>query len=195
VTQQDQYDSIIAEAASRYGVPFGLIKGTILIESSFNPRAYRAEPARSSLPPTSDFPNGGDASYGLMQLLSRTARGLGFTGALLELYDPETNIDLGTQLLAQNLRMTGGSVADTVSAYNGGFRPSLGYGEVGASGQYANQSYVDRVLAAMRAFGGEVEGMASSAVPFRPRPRPVAPAPAASRMKRLLARLWLWWHA
>ena len=49
----------------------------------------------------------GDASYGLMQLLMSTARGLGYTGDANGLYDAATNIDLGTRLLSDLRRRYG----------------------------------------------------------------------------------------
>src|SRR5258707_5310043 len=57
------------------------------IESSFNPTAFRQEPS-------------GVASYGLMQVLDVTARGLGFTGTLDDLYDPATGILWGATYAA-----------------------------------------------------------------------------------------------
>jgi soluble lytic murein transglycosylase-like protein len=60
-----------------------LVMGVMQAESSFNPRAYRAEPQIN------------DASYGLMQVLYSTAKDRGFSGAPEGLYDPATNIALG----------------------------------------------------------------------------------------------------
>jgi hypothetical protein len=144
---QDAYDAAIQLSVSRYGggVTVPMVKAIIATESGFNPQAYRTESPRASLPPTPDFPDGGDASFGLMQLLSRTARGLGFRGTLDGLFNPTTNIDLGVKLMADNLRRSFGVVADSVSAYNGGFRPTMGYGTP-LGGAYANQTYVNSVL-------------------------------------------------
>lgn len=144
--RQDDYDDVIRAASIRYGVTVPLIKAVIAKESAFNRLAIRAEAPRPSLPPTPDFPAGGDASYGLMQVLVRTARSLGYTGTKEGLWDAETNVMLGTRLLRDNMRRAGASLADSVSAYNGGFRPSLGFGEPLASGQYGNQAYVDAVM-------------------------------------------------
>jgi len=144
---QDSYDAAIQLAVSRYGggVTVPMVKAVIATESGFNSQAYRREAASASLPPTPDFPQGGDASYGLMQLLVRTARGLGYNGTMDGLFNPTTNIDLGVKLMANNLRRSNGSVADSVSAYNGGFRPTLGYGKP-LGGTYANQTYVNSVM-------------------------------------------------
>jgi soluble lytic murein transglycosylase-like protein len=150
--REHDFDGAIGAASQASGVPVALLKAVIGAESAFNPTAYRAEAPRASLPPTADFPMGGDASFGLMQLLSRTARGLGYAGPLDGLYDPETNVRLGAQLLAQGLDR--GSVSDSVSAYNGGWRPTLGFGSPMADGTYGNQGYVNKVLSYLSYFQG-----------------------------------------
>lgn len=103
------YDDLIYDAALRYAVPFDWIKAIIGTESSFNPWAIREEPKI------------GDASRGLMQILLRTARGLGYTGEPEGLFDPALNIDLGTRLLRQLIdRYGSGSFERIYSAYNSG---------------------------------------------------------------------------
>jgi soluble lytic murein transglycosylase-like protein len=104
----DQYNLLISIASKKYAVPSAWIKAVIATESSFNPNAYREEPKIN------------DASRGLMQILLRTARGLGFTGVPVQLFEPDINIDLGTKLLAE-LRTRCGTNFDRVySAYNSG---------------------------------------------------------------------------
>lgn len=102
------YDDIIAKYANVYNVPEPWIRAFIQTESSFNPMAYRAEPQIN------------DASYGLMQLLYKTAVGLGFTGAPESLYDPDTNINLGVKLMAQLRARYGDDIQAVYSAYNSG---------------------------------------------------------------------------
>lgn len=100
---------------------FALVKGLIAAESSFNPSATRGEPHL------------GDASIGLMQVLYSTAKGLGFPGPtgdvtkLTGLYAPATNTYYGARLL-RKLLLQAGNEAGAISAYNGGYRPSLGFG-------------------------------------------------------------------
>jgi soluble lytic murein transglycosylase-like protein len=108
----NEFDDFIEDAGNRWGVPDSWIRAVIDVESSWNPGAYRAEPRI------------GDASYGLMQLLSRTARALGFTGNNQELFDPATNIDLGTKLLGQLRDNYGDDFRRVYSAYNSG-KPDL----------------------------------------------------------------------
>jgi len=101
-----QFDPLIAKYSVVYGVPFAWIKAIMGTESSFDPRAFRAEPQIN------------DASRGLMQVLLRTARSLGFTGDPEELFDPERSIQLGAKLIADNGFMD--SFERTYSAYNSG---------------------------------------------------------------------------
>jgi soluble lytic murein transglycosylase-like protein len=103
------YDAIVAEASQRYQVPVSWINAVIETESSWNPNAYRYESKIK------------DASYGLMQLLGRTAIGLGFKGDVYkDLYDPAVNIDLGTRDLAQLRNIHGDDFRRVYSAYNSG---------------------------------------------------------------------------
>lgn len=155
-----RFDGLIETAhRSRPTVPVPVIQAVIATESSFRPDAYREEP-------------GGDGSIGLMQLRLSTARGLGYTGTKERLFDPAINIAYGVKLLAeieQRIRDATGRAQDwpaVVSAYNGGFRPSLGFGArvsepvtvciarhpsgdcertyTAKPGQFGNQLHVDR---------------------------------------------------
>ena len=106
------YDAIIHAQAVEFDVPVAWIKAVIQTESSWNPKAYRAEPQIN------------DASYGLMQLLYRTARGLGYDGTPEGLYDPAINIALGAKLLGDLRVRYGDDFRRVYSAYNSG-RPDL----------------------------------------------------------------------
>lgn len=138
---ENDYDLIVAEAANAWDVDPALVKALIGAESEFNPRAYRAEPQIA------------DASYGLMQLLYGTARTMGFTGATTQLYDPVTNVRLGTRFIAEKIRTAasrGFGVDSAISAYNAGFstvRVGDGKRVTNAPGSpFINQTYVNRVL-------------------------------------------------
>lgn len=106
------FDDIVRANAVTWNVPESWIKAWIQTESSGRPNAYRAEPKI------------GDASYGLMQLLTQTARGLGYGGPPEGLYDPATNIFYGTKLISQLRSSYGDDVRRVYSAYNSG-RPDL----------------------------------------------------------------------
>lgn len=106
----DTYDGIIRDSSSRYAVPFEWIKAVIGTESSFRPTAYNPESPESQK----------DDSYGLMGVSLRTARALGFTGDPQVLFDPATNIDLGSKLLGQLVARYGLDFKAVYSAYNSG---------------------------------------------------------------------------
>ena len=73
---QEDFD----KAATSFNIPVALLKAIAAKESSFNPKAYKSEPKIK------------DASRGLMQVLYRTATGLGFKGKADDLFDPKTSI-------------------------------------------------------------------------------------------------------
>jgi len=102
-------------------------------ESAFNPNAYLAEPLLN------------DGSTGLMQLLLGTANEFEVVSQS-DLYDPETNIRIGMELIARNLSDYG-NLTDEIAAYNSGEV----YQDPG-TGLYTNsqgdpnvQNYVDAV--------------------------------------------------
>jgi soluble lytic murein transglycosylase-like protein len=104
----EEFKGIIEENAARFQVPESWIRAVILAESFGDPLAYRAEPQIN------------DASYGLMQVLYGTAKGLGYTGPAAGLYDPAVNVMLGTKLLGQLKARYGDDLAKVYSAYNSG---------------------------------------------------------------------------
>jgi soluble lytic murein transglycosylase-like protein len=154
---ENKYDSEITAATAVFSaVPPAIVKAVMAAESAFNPDAKRGEPQL------------GDASYGLMQLLYKTAQRLGYTGPEAGLLYPMTSVYFGTKLLAENYK-TLKNWPDAISAYNGGIRPEIAFGRVAtkpltniclwwkapgvcgqrvnvAVGKYANQTYVDKVL-------------------------------------------------
>lgn len=104
----DRYDLLIAEAATKYSVPFDWIKAFIGTESNFDPRAYRPEPRIS------------DASRGLMQMLEATARDMGLTGSADQLFTPAISIDLGVKYMRWLIDKYGMVYEEIYSAYNSG---------------------------------------------------------------------------
>jgi len=143
---ENKYDEIISKKASKYNVPIALVKAVIAKESSFNPKAYKAEPQIS------------DASRGLMQVLFRTAKGLGFKGAdPAMLFDPTINIEFGTALLAENLKRTGGKVDAAIAAYNAGWsKVRANDAPRKPDNTFVNQSYVNDVQVYYAYFAGKV---------------------------------------
>lgn len=139
------FDTEIQSAASAWNVPVSWIQAVIEVESSWNPKAYRAEPDQ------------GDASFGLMQLLGKTAASLGYTGTAEGLYEPSTNISLGAELLSQLRAKYGDDFRRVYSAYNSG-RPDLW--------KYSTQvaANVARALAALVRYSSETVTSSGSAM-------------------------------
>ncbi len=134
------FDSLINQVASRHGVDPFLVKAVVAAESSFDPRAYRAEPQIN------------DASWGLMQTLYATARDMGYQGAPEGLFDPATSIEYGTRYLKRQLIRYSGDTPRAVAAYNSGTAYTR------ADGSFVNQAYVDRVMRFYARFKGGPSG-------------------------------------
>lgn len=105
---KNDFDDLIYEASEAYDVPFTWIKAIAGAESDWIPTAYRAEPRIN------------DASYGLMQVLYKTAYSLGYRGDPEGLYDPAININLGAKLLQELRARWGDDFRAVYSAYNSG---------------------------------------------------------------------------
>lgn len=92
-------DKIFEEASERYDVPVSLLKAVGKAESSF-----RTDVVSSA------------GAIGVMQLMPRTAKGLGVTDP----YDPQQNIMGGAKYLRQMLDRYDGDVELALAAYNSG---------------------------------------------------------------------------
>jgi len=104
--------------AERYGIDPYVLAALVAKESSFNPTAFRRE-AGYKWGTNPDFPEGGDASYGLTQIMYSNARALGYTGIPTGLFDPDMNLHFGT-LFLKNLLTRYGNYRDALAAYNSG---------------------------------------------------------------------------
>jgi soluble lytic murein transglycosylase len=101
------YADIIAAAASKQTLDAAWVSGLIRAESAFDPFARSHANAR-----------------GLMQMLPSTAATLLPKGAkgpkAVNLYDPHTNVDLGTRYMRKRLDNFGGDMIAATAAYNAG---------------------------------------------------------------------------
>lgn len=97
------YSDIVARYASAYGVPVSLAHAVIRVESNYRVNA-----------------RGSAGEVGLMQIKPSTARGLGYSGSLKGLYNPETNIKYGMKYLGMAHKLGGGSTCGTILKYNAG---------------------------------------------------------------------------
>jgi Transglycosylase SLT domain len=109
-TNEDAYDGLLQSAANLYGVDWNFLKAIVAAESGFNAQAIRHE--LSHTPP--------DASYGLMQILGATAKGLGFSGDPTLLFDPATNVNYGALYVGKQWARYGGDPGSVAASYNAG---------------------------------------------------------------------------
>jgi len=95
-----EFDGLFIEVAKRHGVDPALLKGIAAMESGFDPKSLRAEPA---LPPVRGEV---DASIGLMQVTKSVAVNLGWPAGkpFSDLFDPATNIEYGAMVISRYLK-------------------------------------------------------------------------------------------
>ncbi len=103
VVSGGSYGAIIARYASAYGVPVSLAHAVIRVESNYRPGA-----------------RGSAGEVGLMQIKPATARGMGYSGSVKALYNPETNIKYGMKYLGMAHKLGGGTTCGTILKYNAG---------------------------------------------------------------------------
>ena len=130
---EQKYLPIINQAAAKHKVPAALILAHIRQESAFDPYAYRAEPAIN------------DASYGLMQVLLRTAKTIDKNATPDKLYDPNYNIDIGTTYIAKNLSRYPTDLSSAIASYNAGSAYKNEAGKFVSKSGNDVQHYVDKV--------------------------------------------------
>ena len=97
------YADLIATHAKANGVPLGLAWAVVRVESNFRVNA-----------------RGSAGEVGLMQIKPSTARGLGYSGSIKALYNPENNIKFGMKYLGMAHKLGGGTTCGTILKYNAG---------------------------------------------------------------------------
>lgn len=142
-----ELDELVELEAIRRGIDPKIVRGMIRTESSGLPDSVSHVGAR-----------------GLMQLMPRTARSLGFTGSEEDLHDPKVNIALGVEYFKQLLERYDGDVAKALSAYN------QGPGNLSEKG-ITNQGYIDKVKNQSYQGGGKVGVFDRPVSPIRMNPR------------------------
>lgn len=124
------YAAQITAAARAAGIPPALLAAVAWSESGFNPRA-----------------TSGAGAVGLMQLMPRTAAGLG-----VDPRDPAQALAGGARYLAQQLAAFGGRTDLALAAYNAG--PGAVRKHGGVPPYPETQNYVKTVLARYSSLGG-----------------------------------------
>lgn len=143
------------EAIARHGVDAQLVAAIITVESSWSPWAVRHEPLYSYLSEVEQNAKRSGwspaterqlqkMSWGLMQVMGATARDLAYQDPLTQLIVPSANLEVGIRYLKTKLARYKGDTEAAIAAYN------AGAARRGANGQFANQTYVDRVLTAIK---------------------------------------------
>ncbi|MDD2221698.1 MAG: transglycosylase SLT domain-containing protein, partial [Clostridia bacterium] len=127
-----RWRNIVDKWACEIGVSQALIFAVIQMESGGNEKAYRYEPGyyRRYIEKNLDWkflmmkhgytPRDVAASYGLMQLMFPTAYPYKKNLTPAELYEPDTNVRIGTAYLAGLLKKYDGDKLQTLAHYNGG---------------------------------------------------------------------------
>lgn len=139
-----EYDDIINKYASENGVDPRLVAAIIQTESTFNPNA-----------------KSGAGAMGLMQLMPKTAKGLGVKNA----YDPEQNIAGGTKHIADLLKKYNGNVEYALAAYNAGsgnVNAWIKNGQMGYIPFKETREYAPKVLANYNSISGTSSSPTSS---------------------------------
>ena len=122
-TSTEDLDVYFEEAANQYNVDIKLLKAIAYCESGFNPNAVSSAGA-----------------VGVMQLMPKTAEGLGVTDS----YDPRQNILGGAKLISQLLDKYNGDTSLALAAYNAGSGNVNRYGGIPPFKE--TQNYVKKVL-------------------------------------------------
>ncbi len=121
----DDVEQLVREAEVKHGVPKGLMRAVVMVESGQRPHRISAAGA-----------------MGLAQLMPGTAKQLGVTDA----FDSHQSIDAGARYLAAQLKRTG-NVELALASYNAGPGAVRG-GQVPRNGE--TEFYVAKVLRAYR---------------------------------------------
>ena len=116
-------DQVVSAAGGKHLLDVDLINSVIKAESSFNPRAVSPKGAR-----------------GLMQLMPKTASGLGVSNA----FDPAANVDGGTRYLRWLLERYDFDLVKALAAYNAG--PERVDRYRGVPPYYETKAYVARII-------------------------------------------------
>ncbi len=102
-SSRGRYNALITKYARANGVPVRLAHAVVQVESSYKANA-----------------RGAAGEIGLMQIMPRTARGIGYRGPLRNLYKPSTNLRFGMKYLGKAYRLGGRSTCGAILKYNAG---------------------------------------------------------------------------
>jgi soluble lytic murein transglycosylase-like protein len=148
------FQAILRRICSEKSLDQALLEAIIEAESAWNPNAMRFELSfpyienpklyarRNKITPKTEHYLQ-KFSWGLCQIMGCTARGLGYMGPLVQLIDPEINLQMMAKYVLDRC-MKYPFVDKQIAAYNAG---SV---QLTETGQFINQNYVDKVLKIMK---------------------------------------------
>jgi hypothetical protein len=142
--------ALIQKIAKGPGLDWRLVAAFMQVESGGNPYAMRYESEWKYLEQPEMYAKDLGIttmtetmlqcfSYGLLQVMGGTARGMGYKDHLPMLCQPEVGLLWGCMLLSRNMNKYP-VITDVISAYNAGTPRKTN------DGKYVNQIYVDKVM-------------------------------------------------
>lgn len=144
---------LIQKTAIEFRIDANLIEAIVTVESSCNPWAVRFEPEYrwlynvDAIASNMRYPSAVEEhlqkhSYGLGQVMGSVFRELGYTGPLMECFNPITNLHYMAKHLKKFVQ-TYSTEQDAVASYNAGSARFL------PSGLHENFRYVDKVYSVL----------------------------------------------
>jgi lysozyme len=122
------YRNEIELVSEKFNIDPLLLHSIIYVESRYNPSALSPAGAK-----------------GMMQVMPGTARRMGFQGSDAELYEPVTNLHIGSMYLRELYRLFGNEIDLVLAAYNAGEFAVKKYGD-NIPPYPETQDYVSRVM-------------------------------------------------
>ena len=161
-TSYNELRTVVDNSAKAHGVEPALVRAIIDVESAWNTKAVSSKGAQ-----------------GLMQLMPKTAAGLGVKDA----FDAEQNINGGTKYIADMLKRYNGDVEKALAAYNAGpghvsVKGKLDFNKLPKPEQ--TRPYVKNVMALYRKYQREAQQAQSPATPQTPASGDITPQGAMS---------------
>lgn len=150
----DDYDALFQKHGAAHGVDWRLLKALGTVESHLNPRAENPDGLSAGIMQIHCDPHErGSVAKGQEPVVTASAHGSACTNRFNieawppvnreQLYDPDYNIAIGTQIIAWNIRHLG--LKRGIAAYNQWSARKTRRGE-----PFPNQYYVDKVLLVYR---------------------------------------------
>lgn len=126
VTAPTELVALAKEIAGKYALDPALVCAIVEQESSWNPWAFRYEPAfyahyvmpQRGLSATEAYARA--FSWGLLQIMAEVAREEGFRGDIPSLCDPATGLDAGCNHFKRKLVSADSNVTKALLLWNGG---------------------------------------------------------------------------